>query len=141
MNKRIIFTDQYLVGIKQVDREHRKLFAIVGSIQDGLESGGDGALAAARIAVGELLEYTRTHFASEEALMAQYAFPEFESHRQLHQELLGQVHDMEMRVELEGEVAAIELSRFLGQWLALHIQVADKRFGAFVAETDDPAAT
>ena len=139
MGDKFEFTDQYLVGIKQIDREHRKLFQIVGIIQDALAQGGAEAVAAARVAVGELLDYTRTHFASEEALMASYAYPELDAHRQLHADLLGQVLDMEMRVEIEGETAALELSRFLGLWLSKHIQQTDKRFGAFVAESEGAA--
>lgn len=139
MSNKLEFTDQFLVGVKQIDREHRKLFQIVGIIQDALARGGEEAVAAAQLAVRELLEYTRTHFASEEALMASYAYPELDAHRQQHADLLGQVRDMEMRVEIEGEMAALELSRFLGLWLSKHIQQTDKRFGAFVAESEGSA--
>lgn len=131
MGNTMEFTDQYLVGIEQVDREHRQLFAIVADIQQALA--GDGALAGAQKAVRELLDYTQTHFASEEGLMAAAGFPELAAHRQLHADLLGQVHDMEMRIELEGEMAALELSRFLVNWLIEHIQQSDRRFGVFVA--------
>ena len=137
MSEKLEFSDQYLVGIKLIDREHRRLFQIVADIQDSLGSGSDEAIAGAQKAVRELLDYTRTHFASEESLMATYNYPELEAHRQLHAELLGQVHDMEMRVELEGEMAALELSRFLVNWLTEHIQQTDKRFGAFVLAHGD----
>lgn len=136
MSESLEFSDKYLIGIKQIDREHRKLFQIVGIIQGALAQNGEAALAAATEAVSALLDYTRTHFGSEEALMATYRYPELEAHRQMHAELLGQVHDMAMRVELEGESTALELSRFLGLWLIKHIQLADKRFGAFVAESE-----
>lgn len=127
------FGPQYHVGIAQVDQEHQQLFAIVGRIQAALEQDSDTAQAQARQAVAELLDYTRTHFASEEALMAAAGYPELATHQDLHQELLYQVSDMEMRVEMGEPSASLDLSRFLANWLINHIQAADRRFGAFVA--------
>jgi len=122
------------VGIPQVDQEHQQLFAIVARIQQALEQDGDTAQNEARRAVAELLEYTRTHFASEEALMEASAYPALPAHRELHHELLLQVGEMELRVEVGEPSASLDLSRFLAKWLINHIQVADQRFGAFVAE-------
>ncbi|HET7776607.1 MAG TPA: bacteriohemerythrin [Azospira sp.] len=127
------FGPQYHVGIAQVDQEHQQLFAIVGRIQAALEQDSDTAQAQARQAVAELLDYTRTHFASEEALMAAAGYPELATHQDLHQDLLYQVSDMEMRVEMGEPSASLDLSRFLANWLINHIQAADRRFGAFVA--------
>ena len=103
-------------------------------IQQALEQDGDTAQSEARRAVAELLEYTRTHFASEEALMEAAAYPALPAHRELHRELLLQVGEMELRVEVGEPSASLDLSRFLAKWLINHIQVADQRFGAFVAE-------
>lgn len=127
------FGPQYHVGIAQVDQEHQQLFAIVARIQAALEQDSDTAQALARQAVAELLDYTRTHFASEEALMAAAGYPELATHQDLHQDLLYQVSDMEMRVEMGEPSASLDLSRFLANWLINHIQAADRRFGAFVA--------
>jgi len=127
------FGPQYHVGIAQVDQEHQQLFAIVARIQQALEKDSATAQNEARLAVVELLDYTRTHFASEEALMAATGYPELATHQDLHRELLYQVGDMEMRVELEGPSASLDLSRFLANWLINHIQAADRRFGAFMA--------
>ncbi len=133
-NAIVQFGPQYHVGIPQVDQEHQQLFAIVARIQQALEQDGDTAQNEARRAVAELLEYTRTHFASEEALMEAAAYPALPAHRELHRELLLQVGEMELRVEVSEPSASLDLSRFLAKWLINHIQVADQRFGAFVAE-------
>lgn len=128
------FGPQYHVGIPQVDGEHQQLFNIVARIQSALEKDSGTAQAEARIAVRELIEYTRTHFASEEALMAAAAYPALAAHQQLHEDLLRQVSDMELRVELEEPFASLDLSHFLANWLIRHIQAEDRRFGAYVAD-------
>ena len=133
MNERPQFDPRFLVGIEQIDHEHRQLFEIAGRVHDGLSASTDEALAAARTATAELLEYTATHFASEEALMAAAAYPELEAHQALHRQLLSQARDMEIRAEFEEQLVPVELSRFLYNWLVDHIMANDKKFGAYMA--------
>lgn len=91
------------------------------------------------VSVRALVECTRAHFAGEEALMAAYAYPDLEAHRRQHAELLAQVCEMELRLEVGGEPAAIALARFLWNWLVGHIENVDQRFGAFVSVNPAPA--
>ena len=133
MESRPQFADKFLVGIAQIDREHRQLFDIAGRVYDGLGATDEKAVEMTRAAVIELLEYTATHFASEEALMAAAGYPELEPHRLLHKRLLAQARDMEMRVELDDSYVPVELSQFITRWLVEHIEATDRRFGEFVA--------
>lgn len=130
---------RYRVGVPQVDREHQRLFEIIAEVNTGLEHADDKARATAlRGAISELIEYTRSHFASEEALMANAGFPALATHRILHSELLKRVREMQMRIEIGDESASLDLSRFLAGWLTEHILTADRAFGRFVA-TRPPA--
>jgi hemerythrin len=133
MDERPQFDSRYLVGVEQIDREHKRLFDIAGQVYDGLGAGNAEAIAAARAAVVELLDYTATHFASEEAFMEAAGYPELEQHRQLHQRLLSQARDMELRTEFGEQHAPVELSHFLYRWLVDHILVNDRKFGEFMA--------
>jgi hemerythrin len=134
MDERPQFDSRFIVGIEQVDREHRRLFEIAGRVHDGLLlADSDAAFDSARAAVAELLDYTETHFASEEALMAAAGFPDLAAHQALHRALMAQARDMEMRVELGERQVPVELNRFITRWLIDHIEANDKKFGAFVA--------
>jgi hemerythrin len=133
MDERPRFDSRFAVGIDQVDREHQKLFEIAGRVHDCLTADSATATDAARAAVAELLDYTETHFASEEKLMEAAGFPELEVHRSLHRGLIAQARDMEMRVELGERHVPLELNRFIYAWLVDHIMSNDKRFGDFVA--------
>jgi hemerythrin len=125
---------RYRVGIPQVDREHQRLFEIIAEVNKGLDHADDAARGAAlRRVIGELIEYTRSHFASEEALMTNAGFPSLATHRLLHGELLKRVREMQMRIEIGDESATLDLSRFLASWLTEHILTADREFGRFVA--------
>lgn len=133
MDDRPRFDSKFLVGIPQVDQEHRQLFDIAGDIYDSLGSNEATAQAAARNAVARLLDYTATHFTSEETLMEAAGYPDLKVHRLLHQQLLHQAHDMAMRVELGDRYLPADLSHFIYVWLIKHIQAQDKRFGEFMA--------
>ena len=122
---------QLLVGIPQVDREHQRLFDIVDEVEAALALPPVEATPALTHAVRELIDYTRTHFASEERLMQTAGYPALNEHLQLHRDLLAQVQDMELRLAVGDDAAALDLSRFLGNWLRTHIQTADRAFGHF----------
>lgn len=135
MEQRPHFESGFLVGIEQIDTEHRQLFEIAARVYDSLGTKtGDGAADAARAATAELIDYTATHFASEESLMEAAAYPDLENHRKLHRHLISQARDMEMRAEFGEQYVPVELSHFLYTWLVEHIQANDKKFGEFMAK-------
>lgn len=131
MDDRPRFDDRFRLGIDQIDEQHQQLFLIAARIYDNLSAGGPAATATAIEAVGELLRYTETHFASEERLMETARYPELDAHRRLHHSLIAQARDMELRIELGERNMPLELNRFVCNWLIDHIQDHDKRFGAF----------
>ena len=131
MDRRPQFEDRFLVGVEQVDREHRRLFEIAGRTYDSLGIDAASGRDMIREAVAGLIDYTATHFANEEALMAAAGYPELEVHRGLHEHLLLRVRDMEMRVEIDDPTVAVDLTRFLYRWLVEHIETSDRKFGEF----------
>ena len=133
MDDRPQFDSKFIVGVEQIDREHQRLFEIAGRVHDGLSARGEAAEATTRAAVAELLDYTATHFTSEESLMERAGYPGLEEHRRQHRHLLAQARDMEMRAEIGDLSMPIELSRFIYRWLVDHIEASDKRIGEFVA--------
>ena len=133
MDERPRFDSRFVVGIDQVDQEHRRLFEIAGRVYDSLAAEGDAAIDAARSAVAELLDYTTTHFANEEKLMVAAGYPGLETHRALHGNLIAQAREMDMRAEFGELHVPIELNRLIYNWLVDHIMDNDKKFGAFVA--------
>lgn len=134
MNQRPQFEDRFLVGVEQVDREHKRLFDIAARTYDNLGADAASAQDQIRTAVAELIDYTVTHFANEEGLMAAAGYPGLEAHRIQHEHLLTRVRDMEMRVEIDDPTVAIDLTHFLYRWLVEHIETSDRKFGQFTQE-------
>lgn len=133
MDDRPQFDSKFIVGVEQIDREHQQLFELAARVYDGLGASHEEAKAASRAAVAELLDYTTTHFTSEERLMELAGYPELDTHRRQHGHLLTLARDMEMRAEFGDRSLPVELSHFITRWLVDHIEASDKRFGEFIA--------
>ena len=132
MDQRPEFGQKFLVGVEQIDREHRKLFDIAARTYDSLGASDAVGQALLQDAVAELIDYTATHFANEEGIMTEAGYPGLAIHRDQHRHLLARVRDMEMRVEIEDATVAVDLTHFLYRWLVDHIESSDRRFGDFV---------
>ena len=135
MNERPFLDAKFLVGVPHIDDEHRTLFQILGEVHDACQSSDPAAAQTVHSAVAELLDYTRTHFASEEAAMKASAYPALAAHTELHQDLLARVRDFEIRADFDAEFGPPELATFLYRWLANHILVEDKAFGEYCLGT------
>lgn len=126
---------RYRVGIREIDTQHQRLFEIIDHVNRLLENADRLSLPdALQRAVGDLIDYTRTHFGYEERLMDKAAYPKLAAHKELHTTLLHRVAEMRLRVEIGDESAILDLSRFLAEWLTEHILNADREFGRFAAE-------
>ena len=79
------WNDSYSVKVAMCDQQHKKLFDIINRLADAMRLGkGDDVFSKT---VGELLQYTRTHFQQEEALMRKANYPELASHQGAHRYL------------------------------------------------------
>jgi hypothetical protein len=62
------------VGIEAIDAQHRQLFSLLNGFHQASTDESDEALL--REVVGELIDYTKIHFAFEETLLARHAYPD-----------------------------------------------------------------
>ena len=63
------FTKDCLVGVEQIDEEHRNFFTMINEAQKRLTTPGIDVRITARVIIKELRDYASTHFAHEEAYM------------------------------------------------------------------------
>ena len=126
----LTWKEEYSVGVPSIDQQHSQLVSILNELHQAMMSG------TAREVTGSLLkkliEYTKTHFASEERLLSSTRFPDFDQHRKAHVDLVSQVSDFAARYEA-GEMAVnLHLLNFLRDWLTSHILGADRQYSAWL---------
>ncbi|MDR3684274.1 MAG: bacteriohemerythrin, partial [Geothrix sp.] len=110
--------DRYRLGHAEIDAQHQRLFDVVNHFDDVIEMNMPAELG--RI-LEDLLASATEHFRSEEAVMAQIGFPGRSGHCKMHEELLGQLRQMQARMKAGGDVSSKSVARFLVDWLTYHI--------------------
>ncbi len=126
----IVWKEIYATGIVVLDNEHRGLIEQINLLYDAIR-GKRGDAVIVEI-LTNLEKYTVDHFVHEEALMAEYHFPELEQHQLIHKDLIAEIQKFKQKNSDGAEDLAKELLTFLRGWLMEHIMKIDKEYGAFL---------
>lgn len=107
------------LGQREIDLQHAGMFERVRNLSKPV------SLDESRGIVYELLRYTRVHFLAEELFMEKIGYPGLAEHRALHDTLLKDLVRIASR-NLGAPDAQRDFQVFVHNWLANHIQVADR---------------
>ena len=120
------------VGIELIDRQHKQWIDHFNNAAEAVEA-QQGAMHITKT-LGFLIDYTETHFSTEERHMTATNYAGLDEHRAKHDELRRTLADLVQDFEEEGVTykLADATDTFLGNWLIKHIQNVDMKFGAFV---------
>lgn len=129
----ITFTDDCLIGIEELDNEHKYLFELLARLQDLLENEyvNDRYTQLSGI-IEELDSYAEQHFAHEEDYMLQIRDPELIRQRAQHEYFREKVHELSIANidEDEHQRSVMEdATQFLIRWLYHHIIGSDILIG------------
>jgi hemerythrin-like metal-binding protein len=124
------WTTGYAVGVRQIDQEHQRLFALAESLHQAMLKGQGKAILQDLLA--SLIAYTCYHFAHEEQLMQRIGYPDYPQHREQHENLRSRARAMQDRAD-SGEITmTIEVMQFLMGWLKSHITSSDYRIAGYL---------
>ena len=123
---------EYFTGIESIDQEHSRLFELAQETQDLLtdplvydKTENLNSL------ISELIDYTKTHFAHEEAFMRSIHYAEIDSHMVLHRKFEDNLmqFDPDCLEDVDNQNEIVEkLLGFLITWLIDHIQRMDMQY-------------
>jgi hemerythrin len=124
----IQWTQDLAVGVEEIDRQHRELYANVASLHEAMR-----AQRLERIpGILEFLQrYALEHFEAEERHMASTGYPHLEAHRAAHRDFVASF--LRHREACQGRgvrpSAVVELSDWIGRWLREHVRTVDGQMG------------
>lgn len=131
----------FSIGIAAVDDQHRRLLDLINELEVALKGEPDEPMLI-EVANG-LLQYTRYHFQSEEALMESSGYDAGvrERHHEEHQEFVTKVQQVVANWDhgIDRRVADV-LHKFLEHWVVTHILRSDRAFGNFFTGNPHGAA-
>jgi len=127
----IEWSKEYETGNRDVDVDHRGLFALINDLHDKMEDGA--AEASVGVTIGALEDYVKIHFDREETLLTACGYKDLERHKAVHRNLEAQV--AAYRSAYEDDPAAFDMAgfmEFLSEWLTHHILKTDMAYVPFV---------
>lgn len=124
------WSDRFALGIDLIDQQHQVLFRLIDQLARAIQD--EISEAELQTIFAELHKYTLTHFATEERLMAQYAYPADQDHRGNHQTLENSLEQLVERANNGEPLVSIQTMNFLRLWLYNHIDGTDRQFADFL---------
>jgi len=95
----ITWKEEYSVGIKTVDEQHKELFARINKLFDEIPKGNKDAVLEM---LDFLQDYTIFHFNAEQDLMSRAKYPGLEEHKKQHEWFKEQIRSFQEEVQNKG---------------------------------------
>lgn len=128
--KLITWNETYSVGIEEIDAQHQWLTDIINTLNDAVTENKSRKLL--EIVLESLLQYTLSHFKTEEKLMEQYNYPDYAEHKSKHEELARKVLEWQHAFKNEDSSLTAEMLKFLKHWLENHELETDVPLGRYL---------
>jgi len=125
----IQWNDTLSVKIIEIDREHQKLVKMINDLEDAMRA-GQGKDILKKIVDG-LIQYTASHFSTEEKYFDQFAYPDSPAHKSEHQKFLQEVSRFRNDFQNGKLGLSIQVMNFLSDWLKKHILGTDQKYSPF----------
>ena len=129
---RLKWSEDFETGIKDIDFQHQELFTRVSGFLETCDL-GRGKEEIDSI-LKYLEEYAQIHFATEERLQAQHAYPHWPSHKAAHEEFLTAFAEIKKKFAQQGpsyNLASL-LYDLMINWFINHIASEDKALCQFL---------
>ena len=126
---KFVWTDQLNIGIDVIDQQHRRIVEYINQLDDARDSGHTQEEIAA--VLGQLVDYTLSHFAFEESMQEEANYPFSKAHKKVHDLFTQRVAEYQTRFN-KGEDITKALSSMLVTWLFNHIKRDDADYAAAI---------
>jgi hemerythrin len=132
MLKKIIWNNDYCIGIPEIDSQHCKIIDQINYLIDN-----HNCKAKASLNQGIILfldKYTDEHFSTEEEYLNKINYPDLDNHIKLHQSFKLKTVKSAVKVMKGQEDVSEETITFLKFWWTDHILKADMEFKNFISK-------
>lgn len=119
--------DEYSVGVKKFDDQHKKMFNIINGLYHSIEDAKDQKFKSDLF--DELNRYGSEHLAAEEKYFDKYDYPKKEEHKRMHDAYRERIKEF-MNQEY-GIVLSMDILDYLEDWWVGHITSTDQDYKEF----------
>lgn len=127
----INWTEEYSVGVKELDEQHQQLIAIINQLFT-LYSEKRFKKVDVEPIFRSLLDYADYHFSTEEHYFNLYGYAKKAQHFALHEAYRQKIQDLKKKYNAADSAQTLfALNNFLNDWWVWHINNADKEYTAY----------
>ena len=127
-NELISWNDKLSCGIKIIDDQHKRLVDLVNQMFNHVTGNAVQERDYFNRVVHELLEYVKTHFATEERILLGTKFSGYDSHKKAHENFVRDIIKNVRDYEAGKHLTLSTFTRFLRDWIFSHIAMVDKQY-------------
>lgn len=124
--KELVWKDEYSVNVKEIDDQHKQLFAIVNNLVGVIDTIPDETIV--RGLVNDLIAYKKMHFATEDKYFEEFHFEGKIDHQAAHANFDQKVTALQEQYQDDVTKLAWELTDLLEDWFIGHIMYADHAY-------------
>ncbi|MBL6958226.1 MAG: bacteriohemerythrin [Rhodospirillales bacterium] len=129
----IEWSDAFLIGIEELDYEHRSLIDDINELHRELTEHDDKDKI--ENTLGDILVRMQTHFALEEHVMQANKFPGYNEHKTQHNKLLDEYTGFLVQCKTAPDTGDCQAVKgMLNMWIVEHILTSDKQMSAMVKD-------
>jgi len=125
----ITWNNSLSLKVKILDEHHRHLVSLLNKSYNAIQLNDKHIVA---LILGELFDYAKYHFSTEEHLMSEYNFPSLLDHEKDHNHFFYQIDELQSRLQVGESLHTIQIVVFLKEWLTNHILVKDKALADYL---------
>lgn len=125
----INWSDEFSVGVEEMDTQHKKLLAMINRLIEEQHTLTDPKTIA-ELLTG-MVDYAEEHFRAEEYLMAEYDYDRKASQESQHKAFVDKTVSFLSASDIGPNILSNALLDYLGSWLVGHILTEDMQYKEF----------
>lgn len=131
----MLWKDRYNLGVAAIDKQHQELFKRVSDFLEVLRSSNTWEERVDKVneTLNFMKDYVVTHFRDEEAYQLEIGYPEYDSHKQIHMDMVKYVAQFAKEYEQKGYDEKL-IQQFAGKllaWLIHHVAAEDQKIAVY----------
>jgi hemerythrin len=123
---------QYVLDIPSIDKQHMYFFKLFDKVNIFERKELD--YEEINSYISELEEYTRFHFQTEEALMREAEYANYDLHVQQHKLFIDRITEFKIDYGYKNLLLIEKIVTFMRKWLIVHISETDRQYVSTVKQ-------
>lgn len=132
--KKIEWDDSYLLGVQEIDFQHKKLISIANELYDIVANTEANSKEKMPNILKKLTDYTEYHFNAEENLQKKIEYSGLNAHKMAHSMFINEINNQIKQLSLENKSNVLGFYKYMVNWILTHVAKADKVWAKFMTE-------